>query len=178
MLRLDAACLGLSDGRCATARVASGAPADLVLFDLALDYTSAQRIAVAQADQAAPGAIAAAAGLFQCLGKQVSVVEDSPGLIVLRTVAMLANEALEAVLTGVATPADIDRDVPWGELPRRPAGLGRQGGCGAHLGCAERHRPCYRRSALSRVAALAAAGGGRAGTGWQLTVCFRSSPPA
>ena len=109
LLRLDAACLGLSDGRSATARVASGAPADLVLFDLALDYTSAQRIAVAQADQAAPGAISAAAGLFQCLGKQVSVVEDSPGLIVLRTVAMLANEALEAALTGVATPADIDR---------------------------------------------------------------------
>ena len=86
----------------------------MVLFDLAKDFATATRVAIAQAANAAPEAIAAAIGLFQILGKQVSVVEDSPGLIVFRTVAMLANEAMEAVLTGVATPDDIDRALRLG----------------------------------------------------------------
>ena len=38
----------------------------------------------------------------------VSLVDDAPGLIAARTIAMLVNEAAEAVLHGVAAPADID----------------------------------------------------------------------
>lgn len=41
-------------------------------------------------------------------GLDVSVIDDTPGLIVARTVAMLANEAAEAVLRGVASPQGID----------------------------------------------------------------------
>ncbi|MEP9365847.1 3-hydroxyacyl-CoA dehydrogenase [Xanthobacter sp. VNH20] len=111
---MEGATLALTDGRTATARVAAGGPDDLVLFDLALDYAKASRIALAPADQAAPGAADAAASLFQALGKAVSVVDDAPGLIVMRTLAMLANEAAEASLQGVATPSDIDRAMMLG----------------------------------------------------------------
>ncbi|WP_333869805.1 3-hydroxyacyl-CoA dehydrogenase PaaH [Cypionkella sp.] len=114
LIRVAETSLRLTDGHSATALVSEGAPPNLVLFDLAKDFATATRVAIAQAANAAPEAIAAAIGLFQILGKQVSVVEDSPGLIVFRTVAMLANEAMEAVLTGVATPDDIDRALRLG----------------------------------------------------------------
>jgi len=121
LLRLDCATLALSDGRTATARAASGEPSDLVLHDLALDYATARRIAVAKADQADADALAAAAGLFQALGKTVSVVDDAPGLVVLRTLAMLADEAMSAVTTGVASAADVDRAMTFGvNYPRGP----------------------------------------------------------
>ncbi|WP_099903227.1 3-hydroxyacyl-CoA dehydrogenase, partial [Methylobacterium frigidaeris] len=121
LLRLEGASLALSDGRSATARVAAGAPADLVVFDLSLDYRAAPRIAVAVADQAPDGAGAAAAGLFRSLGTAVSLLDDAPGLAVLRTVAMLANEAAEAVLQGVASADDIDRAMTFGvNYPRGP----------------------------------------------------------
>ncbi len=121
LIRLNGASLALTDGRSATQRVADGEPADLVLFDLALDYGRASRIALARAEQADAGALPAAAGLFQALGKAVSPVDDVPGLMVMRTLAMLANEAAEAALLGVATPADIDRAMTFGvNYPRGP----------------------------------------------------------
>jgi len=123
LIRIAGATLALNDGRTATARVAGGGPADLVLFDLALDYAAASRIAIAGADQAPAQALAAAAGFFQALGKQVSVLDDTPGLAVLRTLAMLANEAAEAVHQRVASPADIDRAMTLGvNYPRGPLG--------------------------------------------------------
>ncbi|HXQ68485.1 MAG TPA: 3-hydroxyacyl-CoA dehydrogenase [Alphaproteobacteria bacterium] len=106
---LDGAVLRLSDGRSATecaAREHRGEP--LVLFDLARDYGSAKRIALAKADQAPPAALAAAAGLFQALGMQATALDDTPGMVVMRIVAMLANEAAEAVSQGVATAQAID----------------------------------------------------------------------
>ena len=100
--------LALTDGRTATQRAAGQHVPHLVLFDLALDYAKAGRIALAHADMAGQGSVEAAIGLFQALGKDVSVIADVPGLVVMRIMAMLANEAVEAVHTGVATPQDID----------------------------------------------------------------------
>ncbi len=97
--------IALTDGRAATVRAAESGHAETVLFDLALDYDSAGRIALAGADQASCRGVALAAGLFQCLGKSVSLVDDSPGLVVMRTVCMIANEAADAVLLGVC---DVD----------------------------------------------------------------------
>jgi 3-hydroxybutyryl-CoA dehydrogenase len=98
----------LTNGMSATERAASLGLADLIVFDLALDWAAAQRVAIAAAEQASPEALAAVAGLFQALGKSVSVLADIPGLIVLRTVAMLANEAADTALHRVATMAAID----------------------------------------------------------------------
>jgi 3-hydroxybutyryl-CoA dehydrogenase len=80
----------------------------LVLTDLALDYGKASRVALAKADQASPEDLAHAAGLFQALGKAVSVLDDVPGLIVMRTVCMLANEGADAVNQGVCSGEAVD----------------------------------------------------------------------
>ncbi|MCK7623863.1 3-hydroxyacyl-CoA dehydrogenase [Streptomyces sp. RS10V-4] len=98
------AALALTDGGPATRREDGRA----VRFDLALDYRAATRIALA-ASAAAPGAdVAEATGLFQALGKQVSVVDDVPGMIAARTVAMIIDFAVDAAARGVASPGDID----------------------------------------------------------------------
>ena len=94
---------------------------DAVQFDLALDYRSATRIALAPADSARPETVRAATGLFQALGKQVSVIDDVPGLIVARTVAMLVDFAADALARGVASAADIDTAMRLGvNYPRGP----------------------------------------------------------
>lgn len=121
LMRLPGATLALTEGRSATARSAEDDVQDLVLFDLALDYAKPGRIALAKADQASNSAIGAAAQLFRQVGWSVSVVDDSPALVVMRTVAMLANEAADAVLQGVACPEDIDRAMCFGtNYPRGP----------------------------------------------------------
>lgn len=118
VLWLGETMLALTDGRTATQRSADvGAP--VALFDLALDYKTATRIALATADQGGP--LGEVPGLFQAIGLAVSLVDDAPGLIVARTVAMLANEAIEAALTGVAAPAAIDQAMRLGvNYPRGP----------------------------------------------------------
>ncbi|UGY92625.1 3-hydroxyacyl-CoA dehydrogenase [Streptomyces gobiensis] len=90
-------------------------------FDLALDYRTAARIALAPADPVSAGDRRAATGLFQALGKQVSVIEPVPGLIVARTVAMLADFAVDALARSVATEEDIDTAMRLGvNYPRGP----------------------------------------------------------
>ncbi|MFJ7155411.1 3-hydroxyacyl-CoA dehydrogenase [Streptomyces sp. NPDC101118] len=82
--------------------------ADVVYFDLALDYRGATRIALAASEDTSPETLAEAVGLFQRLGKQVSVIGDVPGMIVARTVAMLIDLAADAVAKGAASEEDID----------------------------------------------------------------------
>jgi 3-hydroxybutyryl-CoA dehydrogenase len=79
-----------------------------VVFDLALDYAAADRIALAPTDGVHAGALEEAVGLFQALGKEVSVIRYAPGLVVARTVAMLADLAMDAAARQVASAHDID----------------------------------------------------------------------
>jgi 3-hydroxybutyryl-CoA dehydrogenase len=81
---------------------------DVVYFDLALDYRKATRIALSASQDTAPQTLAEAVGLFQALGKKVSVIGDVPGMIVARTVARIIDLAHDAVAKGVATEEDID----------------------------------------------------------------------
>ncbi|MTJ83634.1 MAG: 3-hydroxyacyl-CoA dehydrogenase [Telmatospirillum sp.] len=108
VIRLPGATLALTDGRSATCRAADDRVGDLVLFDLVRDWAGAGRVAITGADQAGTSALAAAAGLFQALGMTVTVLDDIPGLAVMRTVAMLANEAAETLSHRVASAGDID----------------------------------------------------------------------
>ncbi|WP_330331442.1 3-hydroxyacyl-CoA dehydrogenase [Streptomyces sp. NBC_00536] len=82
--------------------------ADVVYFDLALDYRGATRIALSASEDTSEETLAEAIGLFQKLGKEVSVIGDVPGMIVARTVAMLIDLTADAVARGVATAEDID----------------------------------------------------------------------
>ncbi|MEU0043315.1 3-hydroxyacyl-CoA dehydrogenase [Streptomyces werraensis] len=81
---------------------------DVVHFDLALDYRKATRIAVSHAAHTSAATVAQAVGLFQALGKKVSVIGDVPGMIVARTVARIIDLAVDAVAQGVATEEDVD----------------------------------------------------------------------
>ncbi|MER5977791.1 3-hydroxyacyl-CoA dehydrogenase [Streptomyces sp. NPDC001857] len=81
---------------------------DVVYFDLALDYRKATRIALSASQDTSPQALSEAIGLFQALGKDVSVIGDVPGMIVARTVARIVDLAHDAVAKGVATEEDID----------------------------------------------------------------------
>ena len=108
VIEVDGVTLALTDGRSATERSATGGVHDLVVFDLALDYAEASRIAVAVAEQAEAHALEAAAGFFQALGKSVSAIGDVPGLVVMRTVSLLVNEAADAVSQQVCSASDLD----------------------------------------------------------------------
>jgi 3-hydroxybutyryl-CoA dehydrogenase len=86
----------------------------LVLVDLALDYPEARRVALAAADQASSDDLETTVGLFQSLGKSVSVLDDVPGMIVMRTVCMLANEGADAVYHRVCSAEAVDTAMQGG----------------------------------------------------------------
>ncbi|HKM14810.1 MAG TPA: 3-hydroxyacyl-CoA dehydrogenase PaaH [Marinospirillum sp.] len=108
VIRFGEATLALTDGRMASERVVSDGLQDLVVFDLAKDYQQASRLAIAAAKQTSAAAVNDATALLQKAGLAVSLLSDSPGLVVMRTLAMLTNEAADAVLQGVASAADVD----------------------------------------------------------------------
>jgi 3-hydroxybutyryl-CoA dehydrogenase len=108
VLDVGATAVALTDGRSATQRAADSGHRALVLADLTLDAATARRIALAPADSCDAAGFAAAVAAFQAAGFQVSRLADVPGLAVMRTVAMLANEAADAVNQGVCDAAAAD----------------------------------------------------------------------
>lgn len=108
LLKVGDAVLALSDGRMACQRAREDGLRNLILLDLAFDYSKASRIAISCSAGITPAALEQSVALLQRAGFTVSQLSDSPALAVLRTVAMLANEAADAVLQGVACAADID----------------------------------------------------------------------
>ena len=131
IIQYGEATLALTDGRMATERNASDGITNLVVFDLAFDYATTPRLAIASATQTSPTATADAIALLQQLGIAVSMVADSPALVLMRTVAMLTNEAADAVLQGVASAADIDLAMQAGlNYPEGPLAWSDQLGSG------------------------------------------------
>ncbi len=115
------AAIFLTDGRTATERANANNHPDTVLYDLVLDASSATRIALARADQCSDAAYQAVVGLFQACGLLVTPLDDVPGMAVMRTVAMLANEAADAVNQGVCSAQAVDIAMQKGvNYPRGP----------------------------------------------------------
>jgi len=111
----------LTDGRSATERAAESWHNDTVVYDLLLDAAGATRIALARADQCSLEAYDAVVGMFQAAGFAVTRLDDVPGLAVMRTVAMLANEAADAVNQGVCSAQAVDIAMQKGvNYPRGP----------------------------------------------------------
>ena len=111
----------LTDGRSATERAAESWHDDTVVYDLLLDPTGATRIALAKADQCSEAAWHAVVGMFQAAGFAVTRLDDVPGMAVMRTVAMLANEAADAVNQGVCSAGAVDTAMQKGvNYPRGP----------------------------------------------------------
>ncbi|GGZ07683.1 3-hydroxyacyl-CoA dehydrogenase [Pseudoduganella plicata] len=117
----NGAAIYLTDGRTATERARANRHDDTVVFDLVFDAATATRIAVAAADQCSLAAFNSAVALFQAAGFAVTRLDDVPGLVVMRTVAMLANEAADAVYQGVCSAAAADTAMQKGvNYPRGP----------------------------------------------------------
>jgi 3-hydroxybutyryl-CoA dehydrogenase len=117
----NGAAIFLTDGRSATERAAANNHPNTVVYDLLLDHAKATRIALARADQCSDEAYYAAVGLFQAAGFEVTRLDDVPGMAVMRTVAMLANEAADAVNQGVCSAIAVDIAMQKGvNYPRGP----------------------------------------------------------
>jgi 3-hydroxybutyryl-CoA dehydrogenase len=101
----------------------------VIVVDRTLDDASVAAIALAASDGCPPAAVAEAIGLFQAAGLAVYVIDDIPGMIVTRTVAMLANVAADAVASGVASGEDVEVAMRLGvNYPRGPIAWGQAWG--------------------------------------------------
>jgi 3-hydroxybutyryl-CoA dehydrogenase len=120
-IEVGEATIFLTDGRSATCRAYESAQPNTVLVDLALDFATAPRIALTRAAQCSDSAYHAAVGFFQACGYAVSPLADVPGMMVMRTVAMLINEAADAVNQGVCSAQAVDVAMEKGvNYPRGP----------------------------------------------------------
>lgn len=120
-LEIGAARVLMTDGRPATRRAAEEGHEHLVLFDLALDYGTTPRLGLARADQCGSGAFRTVCATLGLAGFQCSALDDVAGLVVLRLIAMLVNEAADAVQHGICSPAAIDVAMRHGvNYPRGP----------------------------------------------------------
>jgi 3-hydroxybutyryl-CoA dehydrogenase len=150
------------DGRPATALAAEW-DRPVVVADRTLDDATATGIAIAASDGGPEGAVAEGAGLLQAAGLTVYVIDDAPGLVVTRTVAMLVNGAVEAVNQGVASAPDIDAAMQLGtNYPLGPLAWGDRWGPGAVLAVLEAMQAWYgedRYRPSARLRRIAAAGG-------------------
>jgi 3-hydroxybutyryl-CoA dehydrogenase len=109
-LAIDAARLMLTDGRPAHEVARTEGPGDLALFDRALMLPPAPGSALAYAVQGRASALwrQQAPAWLAALGFAPLPVADAPGLVVARTVAMLVNEAADAVQQGVCSVESAD----------------------------------------------------------------------
>jgi len=118
--QIDEVTFMLTNGKTA-GQVANETGTPVVLFDLSVDYAQAPAIAISCAPQNEARHNACVIRLLQSLGKRVIPLPDYPGLLVMRTLAMLANEALDVVNKGVASAADTDLAMRRGvNYPRGP----------------------------------------------------------
>jgi 3-hydroxybutyryl-CoA dehydrogenase len=108
-LRLPGAELRLTDGR-----PASALGAEVAVFDLPLWTQPGAALAWAPSVRASAACQTQAVRWLQALGFAPQRVADAPGLVVARTLAMLINEAADAVHQGVCSPQGADQAMKLG----------------------------------------------------------------
>lgn len=114
-LEIDGAQLRLTDGRCA-----AQLGAEVCVFDLPLQAPGSRAgvgqaaLAWAASSRATAAWTAQAEQWLQALGFVPQRVADTPGLVVARTLAMLVNEAADAVHQGVCTAQAADAAMQLG----------------------------------------------------------------
>jgi len=115
-LAVDGARLVLTDGRTATERALAFGSAEVAVFDrpLAQPTPPGTALAYALAEGASAAWQAQAPAWLAALGFSPLRLADTPGLVVARTVAMLVNEAADAVQQGVCTPEGADQAMKLG----------------------------------------------------------------
>jgi 3-hydroxybutyryl-CoA dehydrogenase len=115
-LQVDGARLMLTDGHPAHEHAARSGIADLAVFDRPVVWPvpAGQALAYAVNSSASAGWRAQAPAWLHALGFTPLPLADAPGLVVARTLAMLINEAADAVLQGVCTPDGADAAMKLG----------------------------------------------------------------
>ncbi len=101
--------LRLTDGRPATAL-----GAQVAIFDLPITPDERSPLAIAVSTRASSAWRAQSLGWLASLGFVPQAVSDTPGLLVARTIAMLINEAADAVQQGVCTQSGADQAMKLG----------------------------------------------------------------
>jgi 3-hydroxybutyryl-CoA dehydrogenase len=109
---------GLQAGR-AQLRLTDGRPAsqlggEVAVFDLSLSQDSGKTLAWSHASGASSQWIDATAQWLRLCGFIPQLITDTPGLVVARTLAMLINEAADAVQQGVCSEVDADTAMKLG----------------------------------------------------------------
>ena len=118
------------------------------------DYGRCTRLAIAAADGCGDAAPEAVVGALQAAGIAVSRIDDVAGLVVMRTVAMLANEAADAVTQGIASARDVDLAMRNGvNYPRGPLAWADAIGLARVARGAAQSRRALRRRSIPHVAA-------------------------
>lgn len=103
----------LADGRLAK-NIESVHGSPICLVDLSFDFNKSQSVNICfspQVNQFMKNRIVA---LFNHMGKNVLVCPDQPGMIALRTIVMLINEAADTVFNGVCSVKDVDLAMRYG----------------------------------------------------------------
>jgi len=108
-LQVAAAQLRLTDGR-----PANQIGADVAVFDLPLADDTGSVLAWSHSANASEQWIEDTAQWLKVFGFQPQRIDDAPGLVVARTIAMLINEATDAVQQGVCTETDADAAMKLG----------------------------------------------------------------
>lgn len=103
----------LSNGRTAKQiEQATGRPCCVV--DLSFDFKKSKTMNVAFSPAVNDFMQNRIVSLINFIGKNAVVSADQPGLIALRTIVMLINEAADAVFNGVCSPRDVDLAMRYG----------------------------------------------------------------
>jgi 3-hydroxybutyryl-CoA dehydrogenase len=119
-LQIDEMRLVMTDGRTATELAAAAGHTNIAVFDRPVALTPetppapGTALAYALAEGSSEAFATQAAAWLAALGFAPLPVADAPGLVVARTVAMLVNEAADAVQQGVCTEAGADAAMTLG----------------------------------------------------------------
>lgn len=117
-VKVDGVRIMLTDGRTAAA-LSRDVGEPVIVHDLSASPCS--RVAFATSAGVSASAIERFVASLQAQGVKASRLPDWPGLVVMRTVAMLANEGFEAVLQGVADAEGVDAAMRHGvNYPQGP----------------------------------------------------------
>jgi 3-hydroxybutyryl-CoA dehydrogenase len=154
---IDGVLIARTDGRPAYTRAAAvGRP--VILLDLTASSTAGARVGFALSPDVPLPLVDRFVAMLASQGLTATRLPDWPGLVVMRTVAMLVNEAFEAIMHGIATEADVDAAMKAGvNYPRGPAEWARELGIAAILSVIDHiheqtHDPRYRASLGLRMA--------------------------
>jgi 3-hydroxybutyryl-CoA dehydrogenase len=148
----------LTDGRTARSLKAQyGTP--IIVHDYVAEPGRGSRVGFTASSDVPPESVASFVATLHEQGIAATRLPDWPGLVVMRTLAMLVNEGFEAVLQGVCDEAGVDTAMRFGvNYPKGPVGWGREIGLARIVGVLDTlHRltgdPRYRASLGLRMAA-------------------------